>query len=117
MNINIPIVIGQLISVIQQNLTTPGTSQLVTSLAGVSRSINGPTWKLISMFILQGFLTFCDIALVSQLGERVAKRLRQGLFQNLVHREIAFFDANMQGEIIGRLSQDVAEFKVDLSFF
>jgi ABC-type multidrug transport system fused ATPase/permease subunit len=63
-------------------------------------------------FFLLGLLTFIDISLVTRLGENVSLRLRNELYDSILRQDMAFFDIHMQGEVVGRLTQDVAEFKV-----
>ncbi|KAI9306166.1 P-loop containing nucleoside triphosphate hydrolase protein [Cunninghamella echinulata] len=41
-------------------------------------------------------------------GERIIQRLRNNLFKNIIHQEIAFFDRNRTGDLISRLSSDSA---------
>ena len=41
-------------------------------------------------------------------GNRIIKRLREGLFSNIVKQDIAFFDKNKTGELINRLSTDTS---------
>ena len=59
----------------------------------------------------QGLLTFAYISLVSVLGERIAYGLRGQLFSALLAQDMSFFDENRTGELVGRLTNDVAEFK------
>lgn len=63
-----------------------------------------------------GFLTFVHITLVTIFGENVAKRLRAQLFSAIVRQDMAFFDAHRSGELVGRLTTDVADFKVPFFF-
>ncbi|CEJ00958.1 hypothetical protein RMCBS344292_14997 [Rhizopus microsporus] len=58
-----------------------------------------------------GFLTFAHIALVSAFGENVAKRLRSKLFSAIIQQDLTFFDTHRSGELVSRLTADVAEFK------
>lgn len=74
--------------------------------------INYAALKLVFMFLSQGFMTFLDISLVSQLGENIAKRLKDDLFADLIEKELSFFDSNMQGQLSSRLNMDISEFKV-----
>ena len=99
MSICIPIVVGQLVSVI--------ASQAQFDISKLNRS----ALKLLALFAAQGALTFLDISLVSQLGENLANSLRMTLYRSLLLQEMSFFDTHMQGELLGRLSVDVQEFK------
>jgi ATP-binding cassette, subfamily B (MDR/TAP), member 8 len=66
------------------------------------------------MFIVfcVAFLTFSHISLVSTLGENVTSRLKSTLFSAIMRQDISFFDSHKSGELVGRLTTDVAEFKV-----
>ncbi|KAI8982962.1 ABC transporter type 1, transmembrane domain-containing protein [Pilobolus umbonatus] len=98
-----PLVTGQLI-----NILSSGTK----SLASLTVSdLNGPALKLFSLLAGQGFLTFAHITLVSAFGENVAKRLRARLFSAIIRQDISFFDTHRSGELVSRLTADVAEFK------
>ncbi|KAI8836121.1 P-loop containing nucleoside triphosphate hydrolase protein [Chytridium lagenaria] len=100
---------------------SPDIGLLVTNLSTNSTttltSLNEPAMKLLTMFALQGLLTCIDIHLVTVLGERVAVRLRGRLYESILGQDMAFFDGRMQGEVVGRLAQDVGEFKVCLRVF
>ena len=63
------------------------------------------------IFISKGFLTFVDITLVTKLGERISLRMKRDLYDAILKQDMVFFDGHMQGEVIGRLTQDVSEFK------
>ena len=102
-NVKIPLVIGQLITVLQSLLDGVGSADL--SL------LNGPALQLMGLFGTQGLLTFVDIALISKLGEDLAASLRRELFSVLLSQDIAFFDSHMHGEIVSRLTQDISDFK------
>ncbi|KAI8144113.1 ABC transporter type 1, transmembrane domain-containing protein [Fennellomyces sp. T-0311] len=99
-----PIIMGELINVISS-----GSSALLAS-AGISQ-LNRPAMKLFALLSVQGVLTFAHISLVSIFGENVAKRLRAQLFSAMVRQDMSFFDIHRSGELVGRLTTDVADFK------
>ncbi|KAJ3055188.1 ATP-binding cassette, sub-B (MDR TAP), member 8 [Rhizophlyctis rosea] len=104
-NIYTPIVIGDLISIVQKELNNR------IKRPPDFTALNAPAAKLLGLFSLQGFLTFLDISLVSRLGENLSKRMRRELYSAILAQDMAFFDSHMQGEVVGRLTQDVSEFK------
>ncbi|KAJ3379925.1 ATP-binding cassette, sub-B (MDR TAP), member 8, partial [Chytriomyces hyalinus] len=104
-NIVTPMVIGDLVSTIQ----LLAGSELVTQ--DQISAINGPALRLLALFITQGLLTCIDINLVTRLGERLSLRLKHDLYASLLAQDMAFFDNHMQGEVVGRLTQDISEFK------
>ncbi|KAI8808751.1 ABC transporter type 1, transmembrane domain-containing protein [Cladochytrium replicatum] len=106
-NVMTPMVVGELVSLIQSMLKNP----LFGTIDFDIKVLNRPATKLLILFMSQGFLTFVDITLVTRLGENLAQRLRHDLAGSILKQDIAFFDAHMQGEVVGRLTQDVSEFK------
>uniref|UniRef100_A0A4X2KL84 Mitochondrial potassium channel ATP-binding subunit n=1 Tax=Vombatus ursinus TaxID=29139 RepID=A0A4X2KL84_VOMUR len=58
-----------------------------------------------------GLLTFGYLVLLSRVGERMAKDIRQELFGCLLRQDIAFFDGKKTGQLVTRLTADVQEFK------
>ncbi|KXS13178.1 hypothetical protein M427DRAFT_146745 [Gonapodya prolifera JEL478] len=78
----------------------------------VTAEIARAAGRLAALFLAQGVLTFLDISLVSRLGERVAARMRNKLYGSILRHDMAFFDARMGGEVVGRLTDDVGEFKL-----
>ncbi|KAI8393886.1 P-loop containing nucleoside triphosphate hydrolase protein [Radiomyces spectabilis] len=98
-----PVITGELITVIQ------AAAKGVESLS--LEDLNGPALKLFTLLSAQGVFTFLHISLVSMFGENVAKRLRTRLFSAIVQQDMSFFDTHRSGELVGRLTSDVAEFK------
>ncbi|CEG64419.1 hypothetical protein RMATCC62417_01396 [Rhizopus microsporus] len=97
-----PMVTGQLINILSS----------VKELGSLTiRDLNKPAMKLFGLLVSQGFLTFAHIALVSAFGENVAKRLRSKLFSAIIQQDLTFFDTHRSGELVSRLTADVAEFK------
>ncbi|RUS21819.1 hypothetical protein BC937DRAFT_91379 [Endogone sp. FLAS-F59071] len=102
-NLSTPAVTGQLINIIAKSISTTGSLTL--------EELNGPALKLLGLFVTQGLLTFAHISLVSALGENIASRLRRELFTAILSQDIAFHDKYKSGELIGRLTTDISEFK------
>ncbi|KAG2174651.1 hypothetical protein INT44_006915 [Umbelopsis vinacea] len=103
-NLQTPTVTGELINVIAQSIKGAGELSM--------EELKKPAMKLLGLFLSQGFLTFSHISLVSTLGENVASRLKSLLFSAIVKQDISFFDSHKSGELVGRLTTDVADFKV-----
>jgi ATP-binding cassette subfamily B (MDR/TAP) protein 8 len=53
--------------------------------------------------------------MVSKLGENLSKRIRNDLYYSLMNQEISLYDSKMHGDLLSRLTQDVADFKVTLT--
>ena len=62
---------------------------------------------LAGLFTVQALSNFAQTYLLSATGERVVARLREDLFQHLVHLSPAFFAERRTGELVSRLSADV----------
>jgi ATP-binding cassette, subfamily B, bacterial MsbA len=63
---------------------------------------------LLVLFALQGVLNYAQVYLLGATGERVVATLRQDLFAHLVRLSPGFFTERRTGELISRLSADVA---------
>lgn len=70
-----------------------------------------PAINLFGMYILQSCFTFIYILLLSKIGERMAAKIRQDLFEKIIVQDLSFFDKNRTGELINRLTSDVQDFK------
>jgi subfamily B ATP-binding cassette protein MsbA len=62
---------------------------------------------LAGLFTVQALSNFTQTYLLSSTGERVVARLREDLFQHLVHLSPAFFSERRTGELVSRLSADI----------
>lgn len=100
-NIMTPLIIGKLITVVQSMLKTSPVS---------FAKLNNTAYQLLIIFLMNGFLTFLDIAAVARLGENLAHRMRIDLYSSILSMDISFFDTHMHGELLERLAQ-VQEFK------
>lgn len=98
-----PSVTGELINVLAQSIKSSESLSM--------QELQKPAMKLLLLFLSQGFLTFSHISLVSTLGENVAARLKSTLFSAIIKQDISFFDNHKSGELVGRLTTDVADFK------
>ncbi|XP_060517346.1 mitochondrial potassium channel ATP-binding subunit-like isoform X2 [Cylas formicarius] len=103
LNIKIPEVMGSLINLLTKFGENNG--KLFTSEMKV------PVIKLVAMYIGQSFFTFFYIFMLSNLGEKIAYRMKSDLFASILKQDIAFFDAERTGEIVNRLTTDIQDFK------
>lgn len=60
-----------------------------------------------TLFIVGGAATFARVFLVQNAAQRIAAKLRQDLFSNLVKQDVQFYDKTKSGELVNRLSTDV----------
>jgi subfamily B ATP-binding cassette protein MsbA len=77
-------------------------------ISGNSRGLDRIALGLLALFAVQGALNFAQVYLLSATGERVVASLRQDLFAHLVRLSPGFFTERRTGELISRLSADVA---------
>lgn len=108
-NLYTPVIIGELTSAIQT--LVGGSNGTAATFTSIRSALQFPAMKLAASFLIQGILTFLDISLVTRLGENLAQSLRKEVFGSVLAQDISFFDARMQGEILGRLSDDISEIK------
>ncbi|MFT4980170.1 MAG: ABC transporter fused permease/ATP-binding protein [Myxococcota bacterium] len=92
LNLSFPMIIGQLVDVVEQGAAREALDRLVLFL--------------MLIFAIMGFSTAMRAYLFTVAGERVVMRLRQDLFSSLVGQEIGFFDAHRTGELTNRLASD-----------
>lgn len=104
-NIQIPNLLGVMINTLSQfTNSTSGTSDFI-------KSIKEPVGKLFTIYMLQAVFTSVYICLLSKIGEQMAAKIKQDLFDQIIIQDLAFFDANRTGELVNRLTVDVQEFK------
>ncbi|XP_054846963.1 mitochondrial potassium channel ATP-binding subunit [Eublepharis macularius] len=101
LNVQVPLVLGEVVNVVAR----------YTHLGDYLRVVRRPAMRLLSIYALQGTLTFGYIMLLSRIGERVANSMRKELFNSLIRQDVAFFDANRTGQLVNRLTSDIQEFK------
>ncbi|XP_072391051.1 mitochondrial potassium channel ATP-binding subunit isoform X1 [Diabrotica undecimpunctata] len=104
LNIQIPQVIGGVVNVLAK-FSESRDSELFLN------EMKKPVIKLISMYLAQSVCTFFYIFMLSNLGERMAYKMRTDLFESILKQDIAFFDQQRTGEIINRLTADIQDFK------
>lgn len=93
-NVKLPLFLGELVNVV--------SSLAEGHVADYKAILREPAKKLVFIYVIQGALTFVYISLLSSFGERLAARLRNGLFTSLVKQDVEFFDAHKTGELISR---------------
>ena len=77
-------------------------------ISGNARGLDRIAIGLLVLFAVQGVLNAAQVYLLSATGERVVATLRQDLFAHLVRLSPGFFTERRTGELISRLSADVA---------
>lgn len=103
-NMKIPLELGKLINKLSSGEESAEAKNYVSQM-------RGPLNNLIGMYALQAFTSFAYISLLSNVGERIAARLRRNLFQSYLYQDVSFFEQHKTGELIDRLTTDVQDFK------
>ncbi|KAL5970460.1 Mitochondrial potassium channel ATP-binding subunit [Taenia solium] len=106
-NIRIPILLGDLINVL---------AQFAHSRSVPASALRSPALRLCGVFSLQSLCTFAYIGFLATVGERVACRLRNILFEHVIYQKVRFFDEQTSGWIIERITADVQDFKSSFKF-
>ncbi|KAJ2606853.1 hypothetical protein H4R99_000026 [Coemansia sp. RSA 1722] len=106
-NLWTPVVTGDLINVIARSIKT--ISDMDSSL--IMDALGSPARKLLVLFVANGLLTFAHTTLVTILGERIGMRLHTQAMHTLLGHDLAFFDASQSGELVSRITTDIAEFQ------
>ncbi|XP_026581232.1 ATP-binding cassette sub-family B member 8, mitochondrial-like, partial [Pseudonaja textilis] len=101
LNIHIPLLLGQMVNVVAKHMR----------VGDYLRMVREPALRLLTIYGLQGVLTFGYILLLSWIGEKVAGSMRKQLFSSFLREDIAFFDAHQTGHLVNRLTADIQEFK------
>eukprot|EP00124_Ichthyophonus_hoferi_P000184 Ihof_evm21s6 gene=Ihof_evmTU21s6 len=102
MNIRIPGALGNLVNLINNMSKDGGFDQQVLRTAGMA---------LLGLYSMHGLLTAIYITVLAYVGESLAERMRIQLYKALVTQDMGFFDTHHSGELVGRLTNDVQEFK------
>jgi len=71
-------------------------------------ALNAAVLSLVGLFIVQGLLTMGHSYLVAYIGQRVVADFRIRLFKHLQILSVSFFAKRRTGELISRLTNDVA---------
>ncbi|KAJ1568595.1 ATP-binding cassette, sub-B (MDR TAP), member 8 [Cladochytrium tenue] len=107
-----PLAIGDLVSAVQAAAASPPSSTATTSIvASAWTTLARPAARLAALILFRALLSFVDVALVARLGERVALRTRAALAASMLRMHVGFFDSASAGDALGRLAQDVGDFK------
>jgi ATP-binding cassette, subfamily B, bacterial MsbA len=77
------------------------------SSSGVGQ-LNGLVLALLGVFAAQAVFSGVQTYLIAWVGERVVARIRTDVFAHLVNLPVQFFESRKTGEIMTRLTSDVA---------
>jgi len=70
------------------------------------QQLNQTTFVILLMTVLMAIGTYLRFYLVSWLGERVCADIRQAVFDHLVELHPSYYETNLSGEIMSRLTTD-----------
>ncbi len=71
---------------------------------------------LIGLFIFQGLFSYLRSYYFAILGSKTVANLRKELFENLIAKDISFFDKNHTGDLVSRVNSDCAKIQDAVSF-
>ena len=77
--------------------------------------LNQVAWFALGIFVVQSVTGALRYYFFTHAGEKTVKRLRERLFRQILSQEMAFFDGEKSGELVGRLSSDTAVLQNALS--
>uniref|UniRef100_A0AC34RIQ6 ATP-binding cassette sub-family B member 8, mitochondrial n=1 Tax=Panagrolaimus sp. JU765 TaxID=591449 RepID=A0AC34RIQ6_9BILA len=103
LNIQLPIMLGDVVNVIAKLLTNKSQTSF--------NELNPFAGKLLFLYVAQAVFTFFYITCLSIMGERMAADLRIQLLQKLLHHDMSFFDEQRSGDLTERIVNDVQEWK------
>nr|CAD7455763.1 unnamed protein product [Timema tahoe] len=104
LNVEIPRILGSVVNVVAQCIRDEGAPHFL-------EKIRGPAVRLLFLYVAQAGFTFVYIYLLSNVGERVATRMKQDLFSSILRQDVSFFDQQRTGELVNRLTADIQDFK------
>ncbi len=95
------------------------TGKLVDSATGTSdwvlEDMDQIALSLIGILVIQSFLSYSRVYFFAQVSERSMADIRKTLFSKLLSLPFAFFDKKRIGELLSRITNDVAFLKEALS--
>ncbi|EME27331.1 ABC transporter, subfamily B, ATP-binding & transmembrane domain [Galdieria sulphuraria] len=89
-----PMAVGKIVDIIQLPNSVDQLKWMASALAG--------------LFVVGAVAVTVRVALMTTIGERIARDLRKQVFQSLMKQELAFFDGRQSGELVNRLSNDTS---------
>lgn len=63
--------------------------------------------ELFIIVLITGFAVAMRSATFNIMSERIAKKLRMDYFDNVLNKDIAFFDEQRTGDLLSRMNSDV----------
>ena len=78
-------------------------------------ALNSAAIIAMAVFIIQAISSSLRSYYFTLAGEKTVKRLRSKLFSQIIYQEMTFFDFSKTGELLGRLSSDMAVLQNALS--
>jgi subfamily B ATP-binding cassette protein MsbA len=66
-------------------------------------------WEIVGFYLLKGLGAYFSDYLMSDVGQRVVRDLRNNLHEHMVRQSAAFFARRTTGQLLSRLTNDVAQ--------
>jgi len=97
---------------------TAGSAQIIKPvmddifIAGDEEMLKKIPFLLVSVFALKGIGQYLQTYYMSYIGLDVVRRLRDELVNHLTHQDMAFFQTMHSGEILSRITNDIARIQM-----
>lgn len=70
---------------------------------------------MLAFYLASSLLSFCISAIMMNIGRRVARKMRNDVFNKLMELPVGYFDRHQAGDIISRVSYDIDVISISLS--
>jgi ABC-type multidrug transport system fused ATPase/permease subunit len=81
--------------------------QTITALTkGEYDKVNEYIWKFVVIIVATAIASFINNYIFAYASEALGMSLRQRLYDNVIRKDISFFDDNRTGDILSRLGSD-----------
>lgn len=91
-------------------------TDIATGTPRYGLTLNDIGYMLIGVLLLQGFISFSQVILNANVSERAMADLRKALYSKMISLPLFFFEENRVGELMSRISSDVAQLQSVFSF-
>ncbi|VUZ98151.1 ABC transporter B family member 7, putative [Plasmodium vivax] len=85
-------------------------SKIINMYGGKEESLRyvmDEVYKTVFLIIGISTFSFCRIYFIETSIEKITRRLRKDLFENILNQKLSFFEKQKTGELINRLSNDI----------
>ncbi len=84
------------------------TPMLAPNMPNRLEKLNSLVLIIVCLALVRGFVDFGQVFLIQRTGQRIFTKLRSDLFRHFQNMPVSFFEGHRTGEIISRLTSDLA---------